>query len=413
MVVQSASENLFLVPRSSYATFVPHDKHHVFAAFASRAALELGQNEAATCLAAEAVHHHMRVLTAVINDELETKAPSEPVLAIAAANAMTANEEVGKQALKTFLEDLILEGLILNRGDQCQLCSRLLFIFARDGAAIKIHKEFMDKNQTRVHSVTLADMLETLLGPEYGCTDPASPDLTPIRKFCKARFINWTHFHTLTKPLDEIPIDLLEWAWFVGAAIQCAQTQPVIDGFMVYYFGDLDKPYNRENLGLIAWQHKARAVNASQELGAHLTVPPIVFKTDDGTETRREKRQTIVLLMDLSTEGFGTKDDPSSMLSLRRATTPYDRPHKLTPSQRHAVWSGYCDPARGEQEPESFLIYIRGRTQYQYPIIDGYKHEFHALFDDSLVGGLSPPHHGLENKMEKLMNPFEYPGEDD
>lgn len=413
MVVQAASEKLFFQPPDGSAEFYPGHIHHVFAAFASRAALELCNNEMGTRLAAEAVSHHMRIVTAVVGDKLETKAPSEPALALAAATALTANEEVYKVALNALLSDLVLKDLILNRGDQGELCSRLLFILARDQAALSVHGRLMDDDKTHVHAVTLAVVLETLLGPQYGCPDSTSSKLLPkIRTFCQARFVHWTHFHTLTRILDEIPIEMLEWAWFVGAAIQCAHNQPVIDGFMVHYFGDLDKPYNRECLGILAWQTKAKEESASQELGSLLTVPPIVYKASSGT-TRRVKDQTIVLLMDLCSEaGIGHKTGPRTQLLHRSAATPYNAPN-LTKTQKDRVWKGYCDPARGEREPQNFFINIRGRDPEQYPVTKDYREPFRALFNNSLSGSLPMGLHLLEQKMDRLMNQFEYPGEED
>ncbi|EIM81087.1 uncharacterized protein STEHIDRAFT_150135 [Stereum hirsutum FP-91666 SS1] len=408
MVVQSATEKLFCVSKYSPVKFYAGYEDHAFAAFASRAALELCNNEAGTRLAAEDVNHHMRVVTAIVGDKVETKAPSEPALALAAATALTANEEVYNTALNTLL-NLILKDLIHNRGDQGELCSRLLFILSRDQAALSVHGKFMDEHKTHVHAVTLAAILETLLGPQYGCPDPMSPLLPKIRTFCRARFVHWTHFHTLTRTLDEIPVDLLEWAWFVGAAIQCAHNQPVIDGFMVHYFGDLDKPYDRERLGIVAWQTKAKEESAAHELGSLLTVPPIVYKDENGI-ARRVKDETIVILMDFRTE-IGESGSGTQLLH-RPAATPYDAPN-LNKTQKDRIWNGYCDPARGEKEPKNFFVHIRGREREQYPVLRDYSRPLRDLFISSLFGSLPVGLQLLEQKMDRLMNQFEYSGEDD
>lgn len=114
----------------------------------------------------------------------------------------------------------------------------------------------------------------------------------------------------LDKPLGEIPIGLLEWAFVVGAAFQCADNQSVIDFIIPTYSGPLKGEYNAKYLGAIGGQTKAKAESTSQELGADITLPPIVFERGTA-EPERVKKQTIVIRMDLCTlPATGLQTDP-------------------------------------------------------------------------------------------------------
>lgn len=269
------------------------DKHHIFAAFASRVALELTENEAATRLAVEAVSHHMRMVVSVVGDKMETAAPSEPALALAAAVALNENQEGYRKALAYLLNELILKGVILDRGAQGELCTRLLFILARDRAAMAVHNgQFMDASLTHVLPITLADLLETLIGPNYGCHDKSSKRVAvEVRKLCQGLTVHWTHFHVLKKPLDEIPIALLEWAFFTGAALQCAHNQENLDLILPTYSGPLGEKYRSDYLGAAGVQAKAQTGAQSAKVGASLTMPPITFE-HEGRKSTRQKANT-------------------------------------------------------------------------------------------------------------------------
>lgn len=229
--------------------------------------------------------------------------------------------------------------------------------------------------------------------------------ITELRKFCEQRYINWTHFHVLTHIMDEIPLSLLRWAWNVGAAIQCSHNQPYIDGFIVFYFGALEEPFDDTKLGYVAWQTKAKNSAAAYKLGDALTGPPIIM--DRGNGRKRVKDQSVILLMDLATDSpFVTGS--WTQVSLRKAKTPYEDKPNMTPDQKSKVWKGYCVPDNGEQEPKNFLINIRGRDVAQYPVIKKFEKEFDGLFLHSLSEILPPEIVHIKTQMERKMNRFEY-----
>jgi hypothetical protein len=114
----------------------------------------------------------------------------------------------------------------------------------------------------------------------------------------------WINFIQLKEPLHEIsPSTLLE-AWSSCFAFQCAPNQPVIDGFLVAYRGDLDGPFNISNLITIPWQTKAKSQAAETALVAGLTSPYIVEEGE--SEDVRQKLEHLAIWMDLGTSsGFG------------------------------------------------------------------------------------------------------------
>src|SRR6516164_3904431 len=78
--------------------FMPKNVDHVFAAFGIRAGLEIGQGEASGRLAMEAVRSHMRILKGVVGSIVITVSPSEPILAIATAQALNESEKTYQEA---------------------------------------------------------------------------------------------------------------------------------------------------------------------------------------------------------------------------------------------------------------------------------------------------------------------------
>ena len=64
---------------------------------------------------------------------------------------------------------------------------------------------------------------------------------------------------------------LLE-AWASSAGFQCVFHQPVIDGFIVGYFGNLDEPFDMLKLFIIPWQMKAKLAAAGSGLSHALVM---------------------------------------------------------------------------------------------------------------------------------------------
>lgn len=403
-----ASEKLFYVRRGAQG-FDCEDRQHVFAAFASRVALELADNETARRLAVEAVSDNMRMIVSILGDKMKTEAPSEPVLALAAAVALTENLEDYREALAYLFNELILPGVILDRGAQGELCTRLLLILARDQAAMSVHDgRFMDASLTHILPITLANFLEILVGPDYGCPDEESKEtVVELRTLCQGLAVHWTHSHVLKKPLDELSIAMLEWAFFAGAALQCAQSQENIDLLLPTYSGPLDEPYSSDYLGAVGVKAHTQKGVQSTKVGGGLAIPPIVVEREG--RKIRVKKQTIVILMDF---GADARNGRKVQLTRRAATTPYDA-QSLTEKQREATWRGYCDTASGDEpELENFFLRIYGRGPETYPVMKGFEDEFRELFDHRLSTSLPVLYTEMEAKMEEMMDPLEFPDED-
>lgn len=335
----------------------------------------------------------MRVLVSVVGDTLVTAAPPEPILAVAAAAAVTMTLEDHKKAYRTLLTGLIQKGLVLDTGEQGELCSRLLVLLTRDMATLKFRSTFVvdEERDARINVISLREFFTTLLAANdqdvnfgFGETELAAE----LAKFCDEKWINMTHFIKFGKSVDELTLGDLEYAWFTGAAIQFAHNQPVLDGGLVVYCGPLDEPYNRHNLLFVPYQTKARKNSAGKNIGEGLTAPPILHP--DG---RRVKNPTVVLLMDLGATRTIQRTGRMTMLKHRAAQTTKN-------------WKGYADPSNGEREPENFFLNIRGCSPVQYPVLNEFEDTFASLFSRSLKTQLPNELKAMEIEMTQAMYPI-------
>jgi len=352
------------------SNFYPTNEDHVFAAFAVRVALEIADGEASERLAANAVRSHMRILCGVVGSLVITTSPSEPMLAIAAAQALNSSTEVYQRAMHTLLEKLVLKGCILDRGLQGELCSRLLLMIARDKTNLPSGGPFVETRPKtdilQIRAVRMDEFLKTLLGPSLGVSLKQAALCSQLIADMSEVWINFTHFVQLSKAIDEIDQSTLLQAWSSGFAFQCDFNQPVIDGFLVAYRGQLDEPFVIDNLFMIPWQTKAKAKAAKLALARQLTAPFI------SSSQRTWKPGHLVIMMDLNTAAvfMGSRGEHVS-LDYCRAEAP------------ETVWNGY----RGEQhEPERYCLNIRGHSIQTYPIIEGFEEQFHQLFQRYLSG---------------------------
>jgi hypothetical protein len=366
-VVQAASEKLFCgLP------FNPHVENHVFAALAVRVGLEIGEGEASMRLAAEAVRSHMRLLTGVVGQLVMTTSPSEPMLAIAAAEALNDSSKTYQQAIKTLLNKLILRGLVLDRGLQGELYSRLLFMLARDKATLPHGGSFVTNDpksgMPKIQAVRVDLFLQALLGP----TLAISTNSTNQQSLCmdlladmSEVWINFTHFEQLSEPMVGItPSTLLE-AWSSCTAFQCHFQQPIIDGFLVAYRGKLDKPFEIKNLFMIPWQTKAKSQAAELGLAQSLTAP-FLIKGDSW-----KKPQHLAILMDLGTTStFQEVPGARVFMQFEKAEPP------------KKLWGGY---RRKKDEPKRYCLNIRGHSLHEYPVLDGFETQFDQSFQRSIT----------------------------
>ncbi|KAA1465985.1 hypothetical protein DENSPDRAFT_810607 [Dentipellis sp. KUC8613] len=362
-VLDTAKQKLFSSP-----VFDSHHMPHVLAAFAFRVCLAFVGNDAARDIASDAVDHHMCLLTSVIGTTLITQAPSEPILAIAAADALNVSHDGYDTALANLFEELHHQYPAHDPTDAGKLCARVLLCLARDRTTIQSNPGFVDSKtfpakREKIHAIELAELLQTLLGgedPSLGFTTEKEKALAQeLLAFCRHKWVNFTHFIRLERHIDDLSTEELEHAWFFNAAIQCCHNQAVIDGGIVCYGGSLDEPFDRLNLFLIPYQTKARTRSTGAAsragLGLDLTAPPILHPKHDGSGSERFKPPTIVLLMDLKSKST-SKENDKTRLELRAA-------HATT------RWEGHADPARGETEPRNYFISVRGCSSAQYPVL--------------------------------------------
>ncbi|KAF9022720.1 hypothetical protein BDP27DRAFT_1353196 [Rhodocollybia butyracea] len=353
-LVETAKIKLFSPKRKSdhKPFFDSSNIQHVIAAFASRVHLELVSTPQTALFAAESVRQHMRILDDVNRDILITSAPSEPSLAIAAMDSII---KYGDSAWKSLLREVTNGQITLDQGSLGQLWTGLLFTLARDKSTVTPPIVHCGEDAF-VRPVALNEFLETLLGKNFGLP---SNDSTKLREFTKNKWMNFTHVVVLEKPFDNISRKDLERLWSVGAMVQCRHSQPVIDGGIVIYEGDFNSPFELSQLNLVPWQTKNKSASASSSTGSGITGPHII--NDDGS---REKRPTVILLMDLlETSYFVGRGGRSVQLTERRATKAVD-------------CTGYAD-----EEPLNFLLNIRGYTAGEYPVCAYLEQEFVELFE--------------------------------
>ena len=396
--MSSASAKLFL-----RKTFAPSETHHVFAAFACRLLLEICQNEAGTRLATESVRSHMRILVGAHDEFIETQAPSEPILAAAAAQALNVRPEGYKSAIGTFLNRLVLDSYVSDRGLQGELCCRFLFMLARDKATFDSAKG--NRNYTHngsIRSVTLSAFLRALCGDNFGIVITKNgPRLEEdharfltvdaLSSLAETGHINFTHFIQLSTSFSELSEETLFEAWCRHAAIQCSFDQAMIDGVIVVYFGDLDEEFDKGKLGYVVWQSKAKS--AADSALANQFIGPIIFKEkkhDSGKiENIFSKPPYIALFMELGTSSrFGTNGPLSSLT--------YGVPTPQTKGK---------NPWRLDDEPKRFCLNIRNNTKDQYPVLDhfGCDLDFARLFQRSLSYG-KPELDELRKQLKEDMN---------
>jgi hypothetical protein len=347
--------------------FDSSNENQVIAAFAVRVGLEITEGELAGRLSVEAVCSHMRILKGIVGSLVLTMSPSEPILAIASALALNSNDITYSTAVETVLEELLLKGLILDRGHLGELSSRRLFLRAMDKTAMKEDRTYLKVNpitlEQSVQPVQLSEFLKTLLGDSLGVMGLGQEKLHDdlLREFSKV-WINFMHFVQLPVTIDEVTPFMLFEGWRSGVAIQCAFHQRVIDGFFVVYFGRLDKPFDIKCLFVIPWQTKAR-FDASGGSLTHLLTAPFLASPGSPLCT---KPKHVVMFMDLATcSAFKHTQGPCCQISFGRVEVP----------DKQDVWGGYAK--KGEVEGERYCINIRSHHASNYPILWGHNLQKH------------------------------------
>jgi hypothetical protein len=174
-----------------------------------------------------------------------THAPSEPILSMAACEILNKTLMDYVAAVHTLANMLGQQSIIVDRGKQGELFSRLLLTIARDQATCGPGNELQPRpsyisniSQYRLRVITLWQLLSTLLGPDGLKNQPR------LEAHARAAHVNFTHFIQLQDVIEGVTSDFLQNAWERGAAFQAAHNQPTFDLFVVAYSGDLDRPWD-------------------------------------------------------------------------------------------------------------------------------------------------------------------------
>ena len=348
----------------------PRNDEHVLAVFSNRMLVELAvaESETPTRLAINGVRSHMRTLMGVIEQSaIASRVLSEPPLAIAAAHALSWGVESYATALKTFNSKLIRQGLVIDTGTKGELVSRMLWIMARDAvymdertvSASGYGSVSASTSQPMIEPVTLRSILEKLLGFEVA--RPVGYNRTEthyyggdLRLYAVQVYVNFTHFVKMTRSIGVVTAEFLYSLWCRGAAVQCAEDQPIFDGFFVTYRGDLKEPFDAKKLSYVVWKTRARTAAASSLLEEELTGPVIEGGGPESPELW--KPEHVAIFMDLCTTERFAENDRYCKISYSPAKQP-----TASKGTNRPTWTGYV----GTDEPSRYCINIRGLSIYE------------------------------------------------
>ncbi|ETW80221.1 hypothetical protein HETIRDRAFT_475834 [Heterobasidion irregulare TC 32-1] len=354
-------------------SFDATDQDHVLAAFANRVLLEVGESAAASRVAVVAVARHMRILMGVVGGIVVTKAPSEPLLAIAATQVLNQASDTYNIAMKTLLEKLIINGVVLDRGLQGELCGRLLMILTRDKATLPRGGEFVPMIESRralaIPPVRLDQFLITLLGDKFGLGNEKAQrqHRNNLISWASDVWLNFTHFIEVDTNISKLKPDFLRDLWTRTCAVQCKFSQPVMDGFLVGYKGDIKRRLNLSNFIMIPYQIQVQSTAAEKSAANGLTCPFIV--REDGAHF---KPKHVALFLDLATtSAFHLATGPRCELTFRKADID------------GCKWDGYAED--NAKEVERWCLNVRGHSKAQYPVIGDLEDIFKMMFQRILA----------------------------
>ncbi|KZT00627.1 uncharacterized protein LAESUDRAFT_764460 [Laetiporus sulphureus 93-53] len=347
--------------------FDPENLDHVFAIFANRIVLELSDRKQSSQIAVHAIHSHMRLLTDVSDGFIVTNVPSEPMLAVAAADILNGNW--------------------------------LLFILTRDKVTLRNGGSFVDCSEPARHGVRplkLSDFLTTLLGDDLGVKDQDKADqVQDLLSDVGNVWMNFTHW-TQTDIDEEISIITPEWLfelWCRGVAVQCTHGQSVFDSLVVTYRGDLTQPFVKRFLGYIVIHTKARMEASALEPAAGLAGPVIETTDESGQPVRYKPASYIALFMDFTAD--------STYSGGSRTDIQFGIPKKSSEG-KYSSWIGYLQDSAEEKR---YCLNVRGNDNQSYPVITkDIKTQFGLLFAHTIST------HGHFTKaacaMESAINPI-------
>jgi hypothetical protein len=331
----------------------------------------------------------MRILLEVLDRSIvRTRAPSEPMLSVAACELLNSDKATYIKAVATLTDLLVVRKVIIEPGKQGELFVRLLLTLARDWATCLHDKpkepedpqdfetgrprSYVENGDSyRVRMVTLRELLEALLGEDK------VKEQEGLAEYTEAVYVNFTHFHQLRGVLYDVSSDYLRNAWERGVAFQVTHNQDVIDGMIVTYSGSLTEPWDNSKLGTFCYQVKFKKQAAEQKILDHLVGPTVDHK--------RPERE-VVMLMDLGTTATfqGTRTYVSSAYA------------EVVPPA-NIYWGGY----RAEVERKRWCIAVRGNTAKTYPVLSAFEPKISQTLGSAL------PSDQTRAKFKELLDTFE------
>ncbi|KAJ7216977.1 hypothetical protein GGX14DRAFT_440115 [Mycena pura] len=330
------------------------DENHIIAAVSRRIYLPLSHDSSNTRVHLTAVERHMRYMQSIGWEDgvVTTAAISEPVLSIAAAYTMLRDPSTYKGIIRRFVDSVVVNEHIIERGWVGETLAALTLIIARDAATCgplagnTYNCTFLAPRtgNVMVRPITVDTFFQKLLG-----TTPHD-----FKTWAGAAYLSFTHIDLLPEILSgPIPVSLLRYGWCRGVAFHCAANQPIYNIIIPIYLGELDAPFDDSLFTYLIIQIKAKTTAAAKSHLEALTGPPI------NVDGHSHKPEHVVLLMDL-----GTNSKFQGGQLIRMGREPAVVPNKQTNA---TVLSHYTN-----SEPTRWLFHARGATKATYPSITSF-----------------------------------------
>ncbi|KAN0064447.1 hypothetical protein ACQY0O_002068 [Thecaphora frezii] len=325
------------------------------------------------------VERHMRII--VDSDEsgvIGTRAPSEPMLAIAAWYWLSDSLSYPRSwpnVIEYMQYDLLHSESVDREGLNGETLIQLLFILARDFTveARKVRELPWNNQAPDMPAIPFQSFLSALLGKSASQLvldklqqlDTEAANVAPgqahetKRKHTSADidvaeeegqcWVNFTHVTPVRTPLPEITSYSLWEAWKRGAAIQCARGQTSIDGILPIYRGSLDDAFNNKGeaarrMTYMAWRDKNEDKGTKSTECMH---GPLIAHPAKETE-----EPLFTLLLDLGTESAFQQD---AMISEAHPQI--------------SVLSFECTKASCRSRSKLRLVHVRGCKAEMYPCL--------------------------------------------
>jgi len=239
---------------------------------------------------------------------LRTSAPSEPILAEAAAHVMAKFDREVVSLLSRYLRDGLIE-----KGQHEGLVWRTIVTKAHDIAAIpSIPSSFLVPLH-RVFSVPihLFDLLEALVGKLHMETILMShaqnvPNSATFKEAFADAYIHWTHFAKAGD--DSVISDEAAWIAMVrGIFWQCSDQQADINGILPLLLSVLGTKLGRWVMSAVFWQIKDK----TKKHAAHVDAEKLkFFSTPPKDEPEKGTRRPYIVI----TMQFGVQNIPRTTM---------------------------------------------------------------------------------------------------